>query len=57
VKKLPVIGVLHLPHPAELLHPRLNPEILFGHELHFGHFALAGQPCGFSAQPFWESLF
>jgi hypothetical protein len=52
-----VVGVLHLPHAAKLLHPSLNPEFLLSHNSDSAGFVPFGQPCGFSAQPFWESLF
>jgi len=52
-----VVGVLHLPHPPQLLHPSLNFEFAFCHNPKTGGTSPLGQPCGFSAQPFWESLF
>jgi hypothetical protein len=57
VEELLMVGVLHLPHAAKLLHPSLNPDFLFSHNSDSAGFVPFGQPCGFSAQPFWESLF
>ena len=57
VKELFMVGVLHLPHAAKLLHPGLNFEFLLSHNPDPAGFVPSGQPCGFSAQTFWESLF
>ena len=46
VKELLMVGVLHFPHPAELLHPGLNFEFFLSHNPDSAAFKPVGQPCG-----------